>query len=192
MLSDVIPSPALHMEIPLRILLALAASLAFCTSSFAGNYLITAVGQFDSSTPSEFEVAAPDTTFYFSAEVAATVISGSPNAMTNVSYLLGGSPILATADLIVFYDAANNGLFDIVFSSGDFVSLYGPEIFDAGGELIPGVYNTTSVNVNALGGGSAVVTVTALSAVPEPSTIAGAGFAAVLGGLAAARRRRTV
>jgi hypothetical protein len=121
-------------------------------------------------------------------------------SVTNAIYSLNGVPVSESIDSVDFWDApANNGLFDINFAgfpnSGDQIELFGPQIFDAGNNLIPGTYAATIEDYFAdsfvgppTGEGTGTVLV---AAVPEPSSIISGAVAVVsLAGLSLARRKR--
>ncbi|MDX2037035.1 MAG: PEP-CTERM sorting domain-containing protein [Isosphaeraceae bacterium] len=173
----------------MRTLLAFAAVLLFAVPAQAGVYIVEAVGTFSSDTDAS-SVTLPSAPFKFQATITAPVPDGGPSSFSNASYVLDGALVIAPAiDLIAFYSSSNSGLFDIIFNDGSGLSLLGPQIFDFSGELVPGVYQTSSLLGFPFAAGSATVTVRPLSVVPEPSTLAGAGLAAI-GGFVAVRRRR--
>jgi hypothetical protein len=157
----------------------------------ADTYLVTGSGTWDPIAPTT-ALSAPDTTWSFS-YIETTPLTPEPFGAignpTNFSYELGGTPVTEPLSGNNYFPSTDFGLLSLFFTSGDFLQLYGGQVFDSNYNLIPGVYTATidvnGTNPTPLGEGSGTVTITA---VPEPASIAlmGLGLVAV----AAARRSR--
>ena len=183
-------------------------SLLVCVLSqsalYAGSITISGSGTWDStlvpssSPPDGVSVSEPGASWSFSFVVSSPLDSSLVASTTDASYLLNGAPVSDTFSFVEFYTTSDGGMFDILFDSDNGIELYGPQIFDANNNLIPGSYSIHLDDVFAstyagppLGEGSGTVIVGAAS-VPEPSSIISSGIAlAVLTGLSLARRKRS-
>jgi hypothetical protein len=53
------------------------------------------------------------------------------------SYSLNGKAVTSTTIAgVYFFDTANNGMFSLLFSDGEMLNLYGPQVFTSAGQLI--------------------------------------------------------
>jgi hypothetical protein len=157
---------------------------------------IAGLGTWDATTTST-PVSAPGAIWSFSFDVSSpiTAIPLTPEPVTNASYSLNGTPVISeTITSVSFFAGVSFGLFDLNFSGGDVVELYGAQAYDSSGNLIAGSYAATS-DVNGTvgappGSGSGSVIIGTATAVPEPASIISGGIAvAVLAGLGLVRRR---
>jgi MYXO-CTERM domain-containing protein len=170
------------------------------SAAIGGTVAISGSGTWNASTLVT-DVSAPDATWSFSFDVNSPVPTddSTPAAVTNASYLLNGTPVVSEAlTTVIFFDSGFDGMFDLNFSipgsSGDTVNLYGAQVFDSSGNLIPGSYQANSdVNLTAgppSGSGSGTVLIETVTTIPEPSSIISGGIAAAaLAGLGLVRRR---
>jgi PEP-CTERM motif len=165
------------------------------------DFQITGSGMFGDPSPAPSSpLFAANGTWSFSFDVTSPVPTDDMTAVTvyNATYLLNGSPVAGETPVsATFYDNSLSGLFDLNFPPPDVLNLYGAQIFDSSGNLIPGVYPATIDVGLSQGGppanlGSGTVTVTPLSVIPEPSTMIIMGVSgAALAGVGVLRRRRT-
>ena len=152
---------------------------------------ISGSGTWDASAPTT-EFSAPNESWSFSFTVPNPLDSNHTSSVTNGEYALGGSPVSAAITSVEFFSASEFGLFDIHFSDGGIVSLYGAQIYDPSTlELYPGTYAAT-IALNAsnppTGNGTGTVIV---SSVPEPSSLLLCGVG-LLGVVAHRRSKRVV
>jgi hypothetical protein len=168
------------------------------SAAIGGTVAISGSGTWNANTLVT-DVSAPDATWSFSFDVSSPVPTddSTPAAVTNASYLLNGTPVVSeTLTTVIFFDSGFSGMFELIFSiphsTGDTVDLYGAQVFDSSGNLIPGSYPANS-DVNLTVGppsGSGSGTVLIETAIPEPTSIISGGIAvAVLAGLGLVRRR---
>jgi len=174
---------------------AILASTAFVTPASAAS-LIKGTILFNNTgvqaTPYSFNGA--NANFQF--EVAEPFAAGNPAtplSVTNFQYFIGGNPVAFTnISSVNFYQLANGGMFDLVFSDSNVINIYGIDIGSTG-SVTPGFYfppQVSSVGVNnSVGSGQGTVSATKVGAVPEASTWAMmlAGFGAI--GFAMRRRQ---
>lgn len=162
-------------------LIASIAALAALASTPAHAALIEGTGfWFADSAPSP--ISGPGLSFQFSFEVDEPIVEGS-STFYDAWYTLQGEVVTPTITDITFFDSGAGGLFDISFSDGSGLSLFG-EDFTA--NPAPGFYLFDAFTFD----GTAVGGVTlSYGAIPEASTwammILGLGFAG------AAMRRRS-
>lgn len=116
--------------------------------------------------------------------MSSPVVDTVPESVSNASYSLNGSPVLSeTITSVTFYDISLFGGFNLGFSGRDFLSLYGAQVFDGSGNLIPGSYPAT-IDADGLSGlppassGNGTVFIGA-AAIPEPSSFVSGGIAAM-------------
>jgi hypothetical protein len=169
------------------------------SAAIGGTVAISGSGTWNANTLVT-DVSAPNATWSFSFDVSSPVADTTPEPVINASYLLNGTPVVSeTLTTVTFYDSGLFGGFDLNFSipgsTGDTVSLYGAQVFDSSGNLIPGSYTASSAAVNAAGvpppgTGSATFLIGAVTTIPEPASIISGGIAVVaLAGLGLVRRR---
>lgn len=168
------------------------------SAAIGGTVAISGSGTWNANTLVT-DVSAPNATWSFSFDVSSPVADTTPEPVTNASYLLNGTPVVSeTLTTVTFYDSGLNGLFDLNFSiphsTGDTVNLYGAQVFDSSGNLIPGSYQANSdVNLTVgppSGSGSGTVLIGTVTTIPEPSSMISGGIAVVaLAGLGLVRRR---
>jgi hypothetical protein len=166
--------------------------------AIGGTVAISGSGTWNASTLVT-DVSAPNATWSFSFDVSSPVPTddSTPAAVTNASYSLNGTPVVSeTLTTVIFFDSGFSGMFELIFSiphsTGDTVDLYGAQVFDSSGNLIPGSYQANSdVNLTVgppSGSGSGTVLIEAV--IPEPSSIISGGIAVVaLAGLGLVRCR---
>lgn len=174
---------------------ALLASASFVAPASAaslikGTILFNDTGV--SATPYSFNGA--NANFQF--EVAEPFAAGNPAtplSVTNFKYFIGGNPVAFTnIGSVNFYQVGNGGMFDLTFTDGNVINIYGTDIGSAG-SVTPGFYfppSVSSVGVNfTVGEGQGTVSATKVGAIPEPATWAMmlAGFGAI--GFAMRRRQ---
>jgi hypothetical protein len=168
------------------------------SAAIGGTVAISGSGTWNANTLVT-DVSAPNATWSFSFDVSSPVPTDdkTPAAVTNASYLLNGTPVVSeTLTTVIFFDSGSNGMFELIFSiphsTGDTVDLYGAQVFDSSGNLIPGSYPASSDVNLTVGGppGSGSGTVVIEAVIPEPSSIISGGIAVVaLAGLGLVRRR---
>lgn len=186
-------------------MLRLASILTVCmlaqTAAGGGTVQISGSGTWGPDAPST-ALSAPGETwsFSFNATTPVDVQNGAATEpVSNPSYSLNGTPVVSeTMSSVTFFDSSLAGLFDLEFpvsgSISDEVSLYGAQIFDASGNLIPGSY-PAAIDFDGKAGppsgsGSGTVIVGASALVPEPSSVIGGGIAVLaVAGLGLVRRR---
>ena len=168
--------------------LALTAMLTV-TAALAGEVTISGSGTWDDTAPTT-TYSAPDTSWSFSFMVP-NPLDANPTSMVSDSvYLLGGSPVGAPLASVTFFDSGLGGLFDMNFSDGAVVSLYGAQVFDDNTlALFPGTYAATIGYADGASAGSGTVT---LAGVPEPSTLVGLSIGLLCVAGAGLRHRRRV
>jgi hypothetical protein len=178
-----------------RFVSVLTVGILVQSAAIGGTVAISGSGTWNANTLVT-DVSAPNATWSFSFDVSSPVADTTPEPVTNASYLLNGTPVVSEMlTTVTFYDSGLSGGFDLNFSGGDTVSLYGPQVFDSSGNLIPGSYTASSAAVNAAGvpppgTGSATFLVGTVTTIPEPSSIISGGIAVVaLAGLGLVRRR---
>jgi hypothetical protein len=142
--------------------------------------------------------SAPNEIANFSFDVNQALPNTSPSAtgvdVINFQYSLNNVAVVTPLSAIVFWNPANNGMFDIDFNDGQRVSIYGANIGNIDSTWLigpPGAYPVTAAidgGLPATGEGAAVI---AVSAVPLPAGLPlfGAGLAA-LGAFAGFKRTR--
>ena len=113
--------------------------------------------------------------------------------MFSSQYFLNGSAVSDAANGITFSPDYQYGMFSVMYTSGDFINLYGAQVYDNTSlALILGTYSANiDIDDNSYppaGSGSGTVVI---GSVPEPSSIiSGAmGLLAVVG-LSRSRRRQ--
>jgi hypothetical protein len=170
------------------------------SAAIGGTVAISGSGTWNASTLVT-DVSAPNATWSFSFDVSSPVPTddSTPAAVTNASYSLNGTPVVSeTLTTVTFFDSSFNGMIDLNFSiphsTGDTVNLYGAQVFDSCGNLIPGSYQANSDVNFTVGGppgsGSGTVVITTVTTIPEPSSMISGGIAVVaLAGLGLVRRR---
>jgi MYXO-CTERM domain-containing protein len=164
------------------------------SAAIGGTVSISGSGTWDATTTST-PLSAPGATWSFSLDLSSPVTPVTPEPVTNAAYLLNGTPVISeTITSVSFFAGVSFGLFDLNFSGGDVVELYGAQAYDSSGNLIPGSYPATSdVNLTVgapPGSGSGSVIIGTATTVPEPSSIISGGIAVVaLAGLGLVRRR---
>jgi hypothetical protein len=186
----------------MRLATILGVCLAVQTAASGGTITISGSGTWDSTVASSGGLSAPGATWSFSFDVPDPLVNNPTSQVTHASYSLNGTPVPYTITAVDFYSVDFNGrtsggLFDMHFSNGGIVALYGAQIESTAGSLSPGPFPAT-IDVDRAstfvgpptgeGRGSVNVVVTA---VPEPATLVDGGIAlACLAGLDLARRRR--
>jgi hypothetical protein len=144
----------------------------------------------------------PDASWSFSFDLPNPFSSNPTNQATHFSYVMNGNAVSDTLFMpfvtVKFFPADEAGMFDLTFSNGDVVSLYGADI-GTSLTLAPGVYFAAAGMEMKPATGIGIVTVSALGpvvtgfgAVPEPSTwvMMALGFAVLA--FAGYRTRRRV
>ncbi len=115
----------------------------------------------------------------FSLEISAPLAADHTATFSNFNFALDGSQLDNPATFVEFFTAASSGLFDVALANNDLLALFGDQVFNARGSLIPGVYaadiDAIAPSPLALASGSGQVTIALASdssAVPEPSSFA--------------------
>jgi len=170
---------------------ALASTALLCLSGIANaaEILIQGDAFFGAGTPTTAESGASKQ-ILFSFEVPDPLDANPELNITGATYELSGSPVAATLDSVTFFKTSQDGMFDMDFSDGTIISIYGADIGSSGNVGPAGFYITTAgVNDQFPGTANGSVTVDFL-AVPEPSSWAlmFAGFGGI--GLMMRRARK--
>jgi hypothetical protein len=182
----------------MRALMTLAFVFSVAAVAKADTVLITASGIWDGLAPTSPE-SAPGASWSFSLDVTTPLAGDDTATFSGFSFKLDHTPVATRATFLKFFDSQGLGLFDLGFADGEFLTLRGPQIFDPGGDLIPGTYSADLTIVAAsssptsigLGEGTVVVETIDPSVVPEPSSIAGLATGLVaLSALGVRRSRR--
>jgi len=125
----------------------LTSCLLIQTVAGGATITISASDTWAGSVQSSTGLSAPNATWSVSFEVSSPLQSTEGVSVTNATYSLNGVPVGQSIDSVDFWDTSNGGMFDINFSgfpgAGDQIELFGPQIFDAGNNLIPGTYSAT-------------------------------------------------
>lgn len=147
------------------------AMAAFATSANAG-VLIQGTGFWDTTT-SVTDFSAPSSSFQFSFELPNPLDSNPTTSFSNLTFTLGSVLVDTSPASIQFYGSGNGGLFDLNFGSTT-ISFYGTPIGDTGTVGPAGGYSFLSdidfTSGRGGGTGTGFLTVSALAAVPEPTT----------------------
>lgn len=159
---------------------------------------VSGVGIWATSLPAGTK-SAPDTVFAFTFDVE------TPNGVSNIpvvtgSFSLDGSPVDDALDHVSFFADADGGMFNIVFASGDVLSVAGADVGSAG-DLLAGSYAVTyelqyaDLTPTGMDASAGVVTIAGASfaeptAMPEPVSMGllASGLAG-LAGVSISRRR---
>jgi hypothetical protein len=159
----------------------------------AGMVTVSGSGTWDADAP-DSPYTAPGASWSFSFELPDPLDDVFTSTATNFQYLLDGVAVSTTLESVQFFSTDDGGLFDLNFSDGNSLNLYGAQAYSSPGlSLVPGVYSS-KIDINGFVGqpdgiGSGVVTISLV--VPEPSSLASGGLAlACLAGLASRNRRR--
>ena len=161
--------------------LTAALGLLLCASAAHADDIVTGSGTWGDGTPATPESAA-GATWSFSFTVSDPATDATPSGdgfltqqISDFVYLLNGTPISATLLDAVFYPSSDLGLFDLDFSDGNTVNLYGDQVY-AGTPppdmtFLPGNYSAT-VGMNGDDTtGNGTVSITPTTAMPEPATL---------------------
>lgn len=174
---------------------AILASTAFVSPASAAS-LIKGTILFNNSGVATTPYSANGANANFQFEVAEPFAAGDPAtalSISNFQYFLGANPVAFTNIAAVnFYQLASGGMFDLAFTDGNVINIYGIDIGSTG-SVTPGFYfppQVSSIGVNfSLNSGQGTVSATKVAPVPEASTWAMmlAGFGAI--GFAMRRRQ---
>jgi hypothetical protein len=162
----------------MRTVAALILALLLPSAATADTFLVTGSGTWDDSAPTTAE-SAPGAAWSFSFEVITPLAADHTATFSNFAFALAGTPIDNPATFLEFFTAASSGLFDVAFANNDLLSLFGDQLFNARGNLTPGVFaadlSVIATNPLAVGTGSGQVTIGLAPdpvPVPEPSSFA--------------------
>ena len=148
----------------------------------AGTLMVSGSGTWGPDAPTS-TYTAPGDTWSFSFDVPNPLDANPTSMATNFQYVLNGSPVSTTLSSVEFFASPDGGLFDVNFTDGNSLNLYGAQVFSTSDlSLIPGVYSA-NIDINSFVGPPAGIGSGTVTIVPEPSSIvsAGLGLLAVAG-----------
>ena len=158
----------------------------------AGTIQITGSGTWDSSVPTT-PLSAPSETWSFSLVVLDPINADGTATVVSSQYFLNGTAVSDAVTGITFSPDYQYGMFSVMYTSGDYINLYGAQVYDNTSlALLPGTYSANiDINDNAYppaGSGAGTVVI---ATVPEPSSlISGAMGLLAIVGLSWRRRQR--
>ena len=122
--------------------MAFAAAIGVAGHAVAGTVLFTGSGTWGDSAPST-PYSAPDESWSFSFDLPNPIATNPTTQATDFVYDLSGSPVSTPLLSVTFFPVANAGLFDLNFTDGTAVSIYGADV-GSSLTLMPGTYPATS------------------------------------------------
>lgn len=168
----------------------LVAPLLLFSAAVSRADTVTGSGTWASTAPTTTE-SAPGATWSFSFMLSDPATDAFPDGggyltsqFSDFTYSLGGVAISPTLTNILFFPTSENGMFDLTFSNGDVVSIYGAQVYAGspppGITFIGGVYAVNIAMMDAvIPTGSGTVTIATAATTPEPATLALLAFGAI-------------
>ena len=167
-----------------------AALLGAASVANAGTALIQGELFFGTGTPTT-AYSGPNDQVQFSFDVPSSFSGSTTSDITNFMYTVDSKAVAGTPTDIEFYPVSDGGMFDIDFSRGTTINLFGADVGSSGNVGPTGGYSVAAGVNGATTTGVGFVDLT-VSAVPETSTWALmiAGVAMIGGMLRFGRERR--